>query len=319
MSASLAAQPRVIDRKTEAERYPDLRTTERVQERNILLATERFNKYWYLVDMARVDRKVAAAEAAEKAKGIPPKFENTFRLVKYTPRNVYIRYIRDIENLKKDGSGKVEDGGGNMLLYSYGDPENIKKLYAKKLADAQRAKVEAKELTWNGRCGIELTQFEFIHRIQEQRRVAVGSRRKSLALFWKCTAENDKITLTGEKDKDGKDVYKVDLVVANVIHDHLANGVRHVQTVIDPTPLTESMDDVVILDRYNQKPTDITILGMMSNTPNSPHRLRFKQKFYIKLLDNFYRLYRMVDGYAKRDGDSYNKEVLEKLERGMQY
>ena len=314
-ASQLLAQPRLIKRQEEQKEYPELQVTEKIQEANIQTANNRFATLWWLVDMARADRKVAAKELKD-----PLNFENTYRLLKFTPRNTYVRYVTDIQELDPDP--KTKKIKGSFVLSGFGaakldsdaqppDPENPKRplgLLAqqkKKVDEATKNGVKAVDIQFNqGRIGIELTQFEFIYETDEESRATVGSRRKSVALFYK-------------KGGDGK--MTLDLVVTRIVQDHLRNGVKFIQLVLDPTPLTPEMDDVIIYDRYNQKPTDITVLGMMSNTPNNPHRLHFKQKFYVKLTDHFYRLYRMLAGYAKRDGNDYNQKVLEKLEKTLEY
>jgi hypothetical protein len=57
----------------------------------------------------------------------------------------------------------------------------------------------------------------------------------------------------------------------------------------------------------------------MHNTPNNPHRVVFKRDFYLQLLDHFNSLYRMVDGYAKKDSNEYNQKVLKLLKKEMEY
>ena len=99
----------------------------------------------------------------------------------------------------------------------------------------------------------------------------------------------------------------------------MKDGVKNVQLIIDPSPTDDQLDDIIIFDRYNQKPANVTVLGTMSNTPVNPHRTIFKQKFYLKVLDHFFRLFRMVDGYAVREGNDYNRNLLEKVDKGLEY
>ena len=310
VGGALMAQPRMIDREEEAKEFPDLQKTEKIQDDNIIIANSRLQKFWYLVDMAKYDRQRLAAEYSE-----PLEFKNTFRQVKYTPRNTYIRYVQDVENTEKkkikqaDGKEIEKDVTSNYILAGFGDPKELKELLTKKVAAAKDvSKIStAKEVNFEGkRIGIELTQFEFIYSDDEERRKAVGSRRKSVALYFVPNPEGEKDPLHGEK-------LKLDMVVTKIVEDHLIHGVRYLQLIIDPTPNDAQLDDVIIYDRYNQKPTSISILGMMSNTPNHPHRLQFKQKFYIKHLNHFFRLYRLLEGYATRDGNNYNRELLEKV------
>ena len=295
----LAAQPRLIDRKNEAKLYPDLQVTERVTDGEVLERMKGLSAYGHLVDMARVDRKIKWQEDYVD----PQKFENTFRLLKFTPRNMYVRYVEDVEDLKKAADGKIK---GNFLLAGMGPAEELHEQLQQKVNDAKGVGIKVEKIAYGqGRTGIELTQFDFIYGNEPDGRKAVGSLRKSLTLLYSGGA------------KGGEPV--LNMVVATTIYDHLAEGVTFKQVIVDPSPLDTNLDDIIIYDRYNQKPTSISVLGMMSNTPNDPHRVRFKKKFYTKYLSDFYRMYRMVDSYAKRDGGEYNREVIEKLEDNLGY
>ena len=54
--------------------------------------------------------------------------------------------------------------------------------------------------------------------------------------------------------------------------------------------------------------------------PQEIHELaRFKQQFYVKLLDHFWRLYSMVANYASKDDNDFNEEVIEDLEHSIDY
>lgn len=315
-SVSLSAQKILINRQVEKTLYPDLQFTEEIQDRNIQEAHKRFYEFGHLVALAQNDRVTLAKDME-----FPPKydFKTMFRWLQFTPRNTYVRYIEDIDQpMKKDDKGKAT--GGNLFLQAFGDPEEVKAMLKERIDEAKGVKVDAKELTWNGRKGIELTQFEFIYDADEPERKPVGSLRKTMAILYKQGADG-KFELDKDKpaDEEGRPVYRVDMVVLSVVSDNTKEGVKHVQVIIDPDPNTPNMDDVVIFDRYNQKPLQVTILGMMWNTPNYPHRVRFKQKFYVKALDHFFRLYRMVSNYARRDGNDYNERVIEKVEDGLTY
>ena len=299
LSGALAAQPRLIDRAREKQLYPDLQVTEAGSDAEVLERMKGLSEYWHLVDMARVDRKTKWQEDYVD----PQKFENTFRLLKFTPRNMYVRYVEDVEDLKKGADGKIK---GNFLLAGLGPADDLSAQLEQKINDAKGRKITAEKIAYGqGRTGIELTLFDFIYADGPDGRKAVGSLRKSLTLLFTGGAKGGDPALN--------------MVVSTTIYDHLADGVTFKQVVVDPTPLDKNLDDIIIYDRYNQKPTTITVLGMMSNTPNDPHRVRFKRKFYAKYLSDFYRLYRLVDSYSKRDGGEYNREVIEKLEDNLGY
>lgn len=298
VSISLYGQQKLIDRKEEAQRFAELQKTERIQDKNIISSNQMLAGFGHLVEQARTDRLVKWQEVNVDAMS----FENTFRLLKFTPRNTYIRYVEDIEDLKKDKDGKIK---GNFILAGFGDMQEIQQEMEKEVKLAKNIGVDAKAIQFNrGRVGIELIQFDFIYAEDRDARRAVGSKRKGLSLYF-------------TKGKDG--AMNLDMVVIRVIDDHMRNGLRNLQVIIDPTPLDDQLDDILIFDRYNQKPTKVTVLGMMKNTPTSSHRLEFKQKFYQKLLTHFYRLYRMVDAYSTTGAEGYNESVLKKLEDSLTY
>lgn len=286
---SLGAQPRVVNRAQEAAEFPELQATEAQQQRNILDAYKRLSQLGWLVNMAQLDRMTAFEEARE-----PLNFDHTFRFIKYTPRNTYIRYVKEEPQ---------------FLLNSFGEVDVVRGLITKKVEAANRAGVQAANVQFQTRDGIELTQFDFIYANDPDQRRAIGSRRKSLTLFFTQT----------NQQADTEQQFQLSLVVSRVVEDNFRQGVRNVQVVIDQSPQDEKMDDVIILDRYNMKPTNATVLGMMANTSTNPHRTRFKQRYYVKMLDHFYRLYSMVANYASKDDNDYNEEVIEMVEQSMDY
>ena len=295
----LWAQPREVNRKIEKDEFKNLQATEAKQERNIKDAYDSFAKLGWLVDMVKKDRKTKLEQEADVEKGNLD-FKKTFRFVKFTPRNTYVRYIK--ETYKKPG---------DILLVEFGTADDVNALIEKEVQKAKTAAVgvNAKKISFQNREGIELTQFDFVYGEDPDQRRAVGSRRKSLTLFFK-----------NKNGKTGPDAeWDLDLVVAKVVRDNYRAGVRDVEMIIDSSPTDEGMDDVVILHRYNQKPTTAIVLGAMSNTPTHPNRLRFKQRFYVKVLDHFYRLYSMVANYATKDSNDYHRQVNEMLEHELDY
>lgn len=290
----LLAQPRLVNREEEKTEFPDLQNTEARQEKNIQDAYQRLRSMGFLVKMTNQDRELKAKEDEE-----PLNFDYTYRYVKFTPHNTYIRYVAAEQQ---------------FLLNTFGAQEAVKKLIDDRVAKAKEIKAwgeGSQEVAFSAeKKGVELTQFEFIYNDDEEGvRKAIGSRRKSVSLFF---------------DQAGTDIPQgteltLNMVVTRIVEDNFRHGIRDTQLIIDPSPNTPLMDDVIILHRYNEKPTSITVLGMMSNTSTNPHRTRFKQKFYIKLLDHFFRLYRMVANYASKDDNDYNESVLEQLEHSMNY
>lgn len=289
-TVALAAKPKIIDRMSEKEEFPDLQVTEKKWDFNILDIDKKLNQFGPLVELGKEDRARLFQELKE-----PNDFRNSFRNIKYTPRNTYVRYVKESPEFIINGIGSVDE---------------INTLIDAKTKEANDAGLNLQKLQFQSREGIELTQFDFIKEdIGDKCCVPVGSLRKSLTLYFSRA--------NGEADT--RQELKLTMVVARVVSDHLKNGVKDVELVIDPSPLDDNMDDILVFHRYNQNVPTLAILGTMSNTPNYPHRIDFKQKFYARLEDHFYRLYQLVDGYAHRDNNSYNEDVIQKLEQGLSY
>jgi len=286
---TLLAQPKIIDRAAEAKNYPDLQATERAQEANVQDTYKALTQYSPLVALAAKDRATAFKEKAE-----PLKFENTFRFIKFTPMNTYVRYIKE---------------SAGFLLVGLGDPKVVVDLIAQKTKQATDAGINIPAFQFQNREGIELTQFQFIFRDERTGVSAVGSRRKSMLLFYKQGVP------TAESDQGAQ----LDLVITRIVEDDFGSGVKHVEIIIDPSPQTPGMDDVITLHRYNSEVTTCVMLATMSNNPMYPDRVAFKQQFYSHILDHFNILYRMVDTYAKRDGNDVNEKTIVRMHRSLDY
>ena len=277
----------------------ELQATETIQDEGIEQTTENFKEFASLVEKARIDR-----ETKWKERNVDPNnFENTFRKIQFAPRNSYVRYVEDLE---KDVTIEGKTVKGNILLEGFGEVADVTKEIqnAVKISTSQ-GNSSAKTIAFNqGRVGIEIMQYDFIkERTKENESVAVGSQRKSVALLYKKSGDN--LTL--------------DMVVTRIVNDHLREGTKEIQLIIDPTPLDPGLDDLIIIDRYNQKPAKATILGTVLNSANSPYRLKFKQSFYQQHLANFYRMYRLVLGFSSEDDSEYQHGVITDLKRSLQY
>ena len=284
------AQPKLIDREEEKREYPDLQQTEAILDKNIQDAYKRISIFGPLVNLAKNDRSKYF-----KQKEDPFNFEHGLKNIVYTPRNTYIRYVKE---------------SPEFLLVGFGITQEVLAKIKERIDYVNGQGVNVPQLGFQNRDGIELTQFEFVYAEDTPTREVVGSRRKSLTLFYDRVNQS---TIDTPQD------FKLTMVVSRVVNHHIRDGIKDLELVIDPDPNSENMDDVIILHRYNEKPTQVIILGSMHNTPNNPHRVVFKRDFYLQLLDHFNILYRMVDGYAKKDSNEYNQKVLQLLKREMEY
>ena len=284
------AQPKLIDREEEKKEYPDLQQTEAILDKNIQDAYKRISIFGPLVNLAKNDRSKYFKQKEE-----PFNFEHGLKNIVYTPRNTYIRYVKE---------------SPEFLLVGFGTTQEVLAKIKERIDYVNGQGVKVPQLGFQNRDGIELTQFEFVYADDTPTREVVGSRRKSLTLFYDRVNQS---TIDTPQD------FKLTMVVSRVINHHIRDGVKDVELIVDPDPNTENMDDVIILHRYNEKPTQVIVLGSMHNTPNNPHRVVFKRDFYLQLLDHFNSLYRMVDGYAKKDSNEYNQKVLQLLKKEMEY
>jgi len=284
------AQPKLIDREEEKKEYPDLQQTEAILDKNIQDAYKRISIFGPLVNLAKNDRSKYF-----KQKEDPFNFEHGLKNIVYTPRNTYIRYVKE---------------SPEFLLVGFGTTQEVLAKIKERIDYVNNQGVKVPQLGFQNRDGIELTQFEFVYAEDTPTREVVGSRRKSLTLFYDRVNQS---TIDTPQD------FKLTMVVSRIINHHIRDGVKNVELIVDPDPNTENMDDVIILHRYNEKPTQVIVLGSMHNTPNYPHRVVFKRDFYLQLLDHFNSLYRMVDGYAKKDSNEYNQKVLQLLKKEMEY
>jgi len=286
----ILAQPKLIDREEEKKEYPDLQQTEAILDKNIQDAYKRISIFGPLVNLAKNDRSKYFKQKEE-----PFNFEHGLKNIVYTPRNTYIRYVKE---------------SPEFLLVGFGTTQEVLAKIKERIDYVNNQGVKVPQLGFQNRDGIELTQFEFVYADDTPTREVVGSRRKSLTLFYDRVNQS---TIDTPQD------FKLTMVVSRIINHHIRDGVKDVELIVDPDPNTENMDDVIILHRYNEKPTQVIVLGSMHNTPNNPHRVVFKRDFYLQLLDHFNSLYRMVDGYAKKDSNEYNQKVLQLLKKEMEY
>ena len=290
VAGELSAQQKKINRKDEAGEFPDLQTTEDIQDQNIANVYKRLATFGHLVEMARQDRLNKFRE--ENVDRL--NFNFTHRDLKYTPHNTYVRFVHNGDKFSTVGLGETQKVMGQIN---------------EKVAVAKSIGINANEIQFPDLDGIELTKFDFLYEIIDQERRAIGSRRKSISLYFQ----------PGDVGPDQERNFTLEMAVTRITDDNYQEGRKYVQLIIDPSPMDDNNDDIVVLHRYNQKPTVVTVLGTMRNSANYPHRIEFKQKFYVKLLDNFFRLFRLVDGYSRKDGDDFNDELLKHLERGNEY
>lgn len=290
LAGVVIGKPRVIDREDESKQYPDLQETEKGIEKNIVDTFKEFNNFGYLVAYLKEDRNLEF-----NAQRDPYDFRFRLENVNYTPRNTYIRYVKS---------------SPEFVMVGFGVPSDVQALINEKVEEAKAAQVNAVMPDLNGIEGMELTQFDFIKEdTKKEAREVVGSVRKSMSLYYEQV----------NQQADTEQQLKLKMAIMLVVDDHLRDGVKDKELIIDPSPLDDNMDDIIIVHRYNKKVPSVTILGTVDNTPSFPTRNKFKQKFYKKLSNQFYRMYQLVDNYAVKDDNEYNEDLTEELIEQMRY
>ncbi len=290
-ASTLISQPKLIDREEEKKEYPSLQDTEIQLDKNISDAYKRLSIFGPLVNLAKEDRAKYF-----KSKEEPYDFRHTLRNIIYTPRNSYIRYVKESED---------------FLLVGFGTTQEVLAKIKEKVDYVSGQGVKVNNPQFKQRDGIELTEFAFIYDEQSPKREVIGSVRKSTSLFY------DRINQQGTIDSPQD--FKLTLVVTRIVIDNIKDGIKDIHLTIDSDPSTENMDDVITLHRYNQKPVQVIVWGAMHNTPNFPHRVEMKRDHYLILMDHFNILYKMVEGYSKKDSNEYNEKVIELLKKALEF
>ncbi|MDH5655882.1 MAG: hypothetical protein OEZ34_08240 [Spirochaetia bacterium] len=286
---SLNAQPLPFNREQEQKDFPEIYKSERIQDANIFNAYKSLSSYGHLVQMAQEDRMMNFERIKD------PYNPNALkRNITYTPRNTYVRYVKE---------------SAELLLIGFGPLDKVQATISEKVKVANANNIPAKEIQFGNRGGIELTQFTFIYDPKDPKREAIGSRRKTVTLFFDQT----------NQAADAQQNLALSAVVARVVNDNFIEGSRNIELIIDPSPGDEQLEDVMIIHRENNKDAQAISAGMMRNNGAYPHRLRFKQRFYSTFLSDFDRLYTLVDSYSQRDGEAYNESVILELENQMDY
>jgi len=186
------AQPKLIDREEEKKEYPDLQQTEAILDKNIQDAYKRISIFGPLVNLAKNDRSKYF-----KQKEDPFNFEYGLKNIVYTPRNTYIRYVKE---------------SPEFLLVGFGTTQEVLAKIKERIDYVNGQGVKVPQLGFQNRDGIELTQFEFVYAEDTPSREVVGSRRKSLTLFYDRVNQS---TIDTPQD------FKLTMVVSRVINHHI--------------------------------------------------------------------------------------------------
>ncbi|MBI3394868.1 MAG: hypothetical protein HY042_03455, partial [Spirochaetia bacterium] len=152
----LTAEPRIINRDQEAKDFPALQETEKRLDANIADAYNRISVFGPLVEKAKLDRISLAKEKQD-----PLNFNNMFRLLKFTPRNTYVRFVS--EDAPVSAEKPDQKDAAAFIFAGLGDKQEIIARIDEKVKQATAAGVKVASPAFQNRDGVELTQFEFIY------------------------------------------------------------------------------------------------------------------------------------------------------------
>ena len=289
LCGSLFAQQEYIDRKREAKEFRSLLYAESIQDKNIQQAFTYLGSLGYMTELAKFDRNLAVR--AEKE---PHNFRTDLRRLKYVPWRNTLRYVKESEQ---------------FVLNSFGDLEEVKALIQSKLALARGHKIDLPEFGYGARDGVELTWYGFLYEKGPTKRRAIGSQSKSLTLYF----------IPSDKNKFNQQNYKLERATLKIIHNNMLQDSKQVEFIIDPTPLDDKLDDILIVTRYNYAPPEIYVLGMMHNNKGFSHRLEFKKKYHNYLRNQFLQMFQRIAKYNKFTENVRHEKHLQRLQRGLEF
>ncbi len=285
----LFAQPGLIDRAAEKVDHAALQFGEKILDKNIQEAYEYLKSLGYLSALAKSDRALAI-----KAEKEPYNFRYDQRALKYVPWRNSVRYVKESDL---------------FLLNTFGSTEETLALIQEQVTKARLQKIDIPNFQLGSRDGVEISVFGFLYVKDKDKTRSIGSIRRTLRMFYVPTGRLP----NGEQD------YDLGLVSLRIVYDNFRQGNKDVEVIIDPSPNDEQMDDLIILHRYNQAPSDVYLLGLMHNTKTFSHRYDFKRKYYSYFRDQFLQLLQRVTKYNTFSTNASHEEQVKRLDRGLRY
>ena len=280
LSSLLFAQWKLIDREGEKQQYQSLEKTGKSWDKNVQEAFGQLARFGFLIELAKKDR--ATAILAEKE---PHNFRHDKRELKLVPWRNSIRYIKE---------------GDQFILNSFGKIEEIKGLVSKKIQLAAQNNVQVPNLTIGAREGVEISQFGFIYANDPDKTRAVGSQRKWMSLYYNNPNE-------------------LAAVVLRVEYHNFRAGVKETELVIDPSPVDDQMDDIIILHRYNQVEPKVYLVALMHNDKAYNNRNKFKSKYHGYVRGHFLQMIERISNYNILNPTKAHEKEVDRLERGLSY
>jgi len=271
-------------RMLEAKHFPELQAAERSQEANIREMYRTLNRYGPLARTMGKDSVAAFQDTAD-----PLHFKKVYGFVSFTPTDTFARYVRETPD---------------FVFAELGEPKTILDLISHGTRQAKGEGLVIPGLQLQNREGIELTRFQFLYRQTSAGKQVIGSHRRSLLLFFKPGSSS---ALAPE----------LDLVVMRISEVQPRDAIKHLEVIIDPSPLSASTEGVIRLNRYNTGITTCDILATFENNPGYPQRLKFKKDFHAQLLEQFNVFYDLVDNYALLNSKKQGEKTLDGILKSM--
>ena len=93
---------------------------------------------------------------------------------------------------------------------------------------------------------------------------------------------------------------------------------KNQSSIIDPSPMTSDMSDVLITDQLNSSPQYKSALGKIENSISKPMRIVFK-KDYLKNLVNFEKLLKFTESFQIKYGIDADQRVINNIKESLKY
>ncbi len=282
-SLSISAQEAVVDREKEKKKFKSLYYSEKIWEKNIKSAYDTLGSFGHLVKLAKNDRALSVLSEKE-----PLNFNHDKVALRYVPWRSSIRYVKE---------------GERLILNTFGKLEEVKTLIKSKIDLAKMNKINASDLNIGNRDGIELSRFGFI-RVKDPDKIrAIGSQRDWLSLFF-APQGNDKKGL-------------IALATLRTEYNNLRAGVKDVQIIIDPSPMDDNFDDIVIISRYNQDTPSVSLVGLMRNDKSFSHRNEFKRRYHKFLRHEFVQIVKRISKYNSITSNELHTKQFKIMDRNI--
>ncbi|MDH5717472.1 MAG: hypothetical protein OEZ22_07510 [Spirochaetia bacterium] len=136
---------------------------------------------------------------------------------------------------------------------------------------------------------------------------------ESYSFNGKSYNKNNIVGMTTKKMKlffNGNTLTKVE---TSVMQEDYEKRTKTENTIIDVTPLTKDLSDVVITNTVNSGNPYNLIVKDMENTVSNPMRIEFKRNFYLKNLMYFEKLFRYTESFQVQKDKNNDEKIIKEL------